>query len=272
MNKEQYIDSRQKEFLAQIPSVSIEHLYNNAVPGQPKYASEEVEKFYFSLAKEPLYPFVMLVNETLQITTVCPPIRGKHLQWLFHYAAASKRFGIDQADRRSDWRLLYTPSYKSLLEAHKHIPKWTEIFEQDREILDRFINEDYDQISQATDIIVPVIQITNKDGLEWDFSNINNQKIFSALAEYGYPQDPARFFPRLGPLFVAAFSPQITSSPAWGPRLNFNLNTEGGVTQDMGATQALALVHAKSEDLLSSTLVKNLIAYCTRTNRPKILE
>lgn len=234
--------------------VSILDIYRGKVPVQQRFAAEEVESFYHALGSWDLLFHVRDFGDTQKITIVCPPLYGRELQQVFHFAAPSKVFGVDYYDTQTDWDALYSQDFnRNRLAAHRQIPQWA-IFEQYRESLRRFIGEDKEDAPQR-ERVTPVIRVNKKrDSYRWVLDPItdNQREIISQQTEHRLGE----LIPALGPVFVKAFSPDIE----WASRLNYKMES-GGATQDMGSTQAFALSLAKADGLFSGGLLPHLLAY-----------
>lgn len=168
---------------------------------------------------------------------------------MFHYSASSKIFGLDTRDLTEDWVNIYKPENSKILKNHieKYIgsENW-ELYESVRIPLREYIYRDWQRKksggeTESGETLKPVVVLKEEnDGkLTWNFPNTFNTSLMSVL----------------GPSFIAAFSPDITTK--WPPRIG----------QDMGATQAIALNLVKKNDLLDSALIHQITHIVGRSRR-----
>lgn len=239
-----------------LPATSIRELYGNTMPVQ---RGREDQLRYGNFASEPIQSFVPAPNEYL---VIAPPVDGEALHALMYFAAPSKRYGID-TDDLFDWRDLYKEENADLLTAHRKIPGWNE-FEKYKDRLwgQLMLDKSHPSVMKSR----PVVHIkrTSRGKLEWDMNDLDpalTETINQTVLHDGTGAHP--LFPVLGPLFVAAYSPHITDK--WPHMLGFDLkDTNDGPTNDMGATQAVALALAMADKLLPTELISRMVDYCER--------
>jgi hypothetical protein len=244
--------------------IRVVDIYGGMMPEQPQYYNDDARALYYRLGISPL---TTQINDH-DVLVATPPLKGMELQTLFHLAAPSKTFGIDYGDTQRDWNNLYNRSdYAELLKNHQQIPNW-DVFELYREELLNIIKADHDGGVSGT-LVVPVIRVKQSDGeTAWNFDELPEESLPDLQNAIKITDGhPIRFLPVLGPTFIAAFSPQITQTESWGPRLSYKLKP--GTGQDMGATQEFALSLAKAEELLTAPLTTGLAHFADYGTLPE---
>lgn len=230
------------------------------IGGMPILSSKEDENWY-RLAFMSLYPYRVDSPEGTEYVVSTTGITGKQLVQFHLLAAPSKFFGVDRADTIKDWHNLFAdPKNSDRLDAHKTIPGWA-YFEKYRERLLELIIHAYDK-PRVLDAVIPLIRIKkNTVGrLTWNFDELDNELLGRVISSYDpLYYNPTKIIPILGPLIVAAFSPEVTST--WGPRISYPKDAERKGTNDSGSTQVLALTLWKAGTLLNTRFVQSAVNY-----------
>ncbi len=235
------------------------------------------QKVYESLGQAQLTPvYRELPDGGAQYTFIGPALRGLEVQCLSHFAAPSKRYakeyGLDVYDTIEDWDVLFdprVPEQVARLEHHRRIPGWKEHFEPHRELILNHLRAVLDGQLPEYDALIPVVQIhKSREGkLGWGLRDLSRRNEDDLHAIDQPPYDRPKYLPVLGPLFVAAFSPEHMRR--FGPRQQTNTIREGGYvggyTQDMGTTQAFALTIAVADTLLETPLAQALLDHTGAT-------
>lgn len=237
---------------------SVWNLYEGIVPPQKKF-KDGTKEDYYKLAETIIYPFLVRKPQGgKEYILATSPLNGVELTKIHHFAAPSKLFGVDNKDTQKDWDDLFS-NYKNQdrLRAHQTIPGWN-YYEIYREKLLSLINKAYQGTARSEDKIVPIVRLQeNSQGhISWSFEPLE-AKLASVIAPL-YPElSTENMLPVLGPLFLAAFSPDVTEK--WGKNRGYPAHATRSGTNDMGSTQVIVLTLWESESLLESKLNKTAI-------------
>ncbi len=187
------------------------------------------------------------------------PVAGEQLNGLLYFPAPSRRFDFDTDDILKDWIDLYEkPENARRLAAHRTIPGW-DVFETERlPIWESLFRYAHFQPLYEEHFFIPVLawkRLPNGSS-DWvvDASELHS---LSAVKRQFEKTGKAKYFYHystlVGSLLAATFASDVTK--AWPPRLNYQLKESDMASQNMGATQSLPLVLAKSQELLRSRFV-----------------
>ena len=242
-----------------IRPTSIGKLCNGEVPIQDGIQSD-VRVRRTQIGWRPMKPYRLTSGE---LVVIGPQITGKELTILHHLAAPDKIYGPDEKDTISDWENLYNGKEANVerLERHRAIPGWKEYFEPKRALLLDFIKNGYADSPEGDLFVRPVIRLHSIEHgkPQWNLADLDEEIVREISNRDGVIKDPAKMIlPMLGPLFVAAYSPDITSD--WPKYMGYDLQDGESqhFSQIAAATQTLPLTIAHADDLLDGEIIKNL--------------
>ncbi len=241
MTPDQNVDIRERTIFTRNP-ISLQALSDGKVPFQ-WYGVRDLESYY-RLAKFKFKPTFSPNKHGGEIQAIGQALSIKDLIRLLHYAAPSKFFGFDESDRINDGLKLYNdPDNARLLRRHQKLPGWKD-YELHHKLLVELYTREYEGKGLTTDILVPVIRLRDSgEGYRWVFdppeAKAVRNKVMYPNTYKAIPQ--SSFLPILGPLLVAAYSPDVTKE--WGELRTFKGVANGTEAShaDMGSSQLFPL-------------------------------
>lgn len=242
-----------RELLRAKPPTTIRDLREGRVPVHE--TNHETISYRLS-GESSLFPFKQGEGNYL---VVGPAVNGYDLLAMMHHAAPSKYYGIDFNDLK-DWEDLYTEDNEKLLEAHRdHIPGWNEYENHRKNLLNHLRFDRPDAKDSSVTHVRPVVHLerTLQGRLKWNIGDLEPE--IEHTIRRTIPDETLethKLHPLLGPLLIAAYSPEVTKK--WPHREQFR----EGHSNDMGTTQAIPLTVMRGADLLQSRLVSAMVEHC----------
>lgn len=242
-----------------LPRPDIDRISNNS-----RYAD-----LYERTGKVPLEIFRTRNSSSTGYIIVGPELSGLEFNGILHFAAPSKTFGYDTNDIINDWGSLYNDQNNTKrLNAHRAMsPRW-EYFERKRELILSAIKNDYNrqpsQPRNPQDVLIPVARLIRdaQGNFSWNFEDLEPgiaEEISKILGSHYAGISNERMLPTLGPVFIGAYSPDITDDETKWP--SYRGYSKDGGTQNMGATQILPLSLILAETLNDGILMRRLVHY-----------
>lgn len=245
------------------PPLAILSFVDNTLPQQKRIDARSAVE-YSVLAELPLLALTIDVpqlNERLYVG-ITRPVSGVDITHLAHFGAPNKIFGADTGDYISDEHTLFNPHGlhgEERLHNHRLIPNW-DVFERIRERLTHTIKTDWENPEANNFKLTPIIQVRNKHGalsvgLEMHkyVKRYLEEVIFDAESV-----DLQGYMPELGPLLLAAYSPDITQK--WPEDDTYHASC--ATKQRIAATQMVPYSLAHANDLLLGRFAANFVNYC----------
>lgn len=210
------------------------------------------------------YPVVLQKGNKMKVIAPTTPLDGADINHFLFFAAPGKStiFGLDTGDVINDWPNLYRHEFhRDRLAEHRKIPGWDGYEKVKDTVYDAIEEFDRGLLGQFRKLINPVLAVEfaldefGTEKIETEISDEERQLVQEALSQFYLPDE--FFLPQLGPLMLAAYSPEATS--VWGARRSYHEDCKG--QQTMGPTQVLPLSIGLAQSLLDGEMAQNFLAY-----------
>ena len=264
-------------------AISLKNLLEGSIPDRRDLG--EHRRTYERLAAQQLFPFSFREGDSQEFLLVGPRLSAFDVNSLMFFSSPNKEAGLNTPDILADWTILYFNSarFRKLRNQHKGMLGWG-TFEQSKDLLLGLFQRNtnfflpIEAQSNPTDVVIPVLRWTEKDGKRTVSLKPLTPSMRSAIAQQlpEHVTDPQRLDCVTGYLFLAAYSPDQTH---WLPRNNFPPGSDAELDGDgnlMGTAQVAGLVVRKlaerqsekyahlvpdNQDIQQSPLLEKVSAY-----------